>query len=256
MSLLAELQAGFQAFVHQGGHEFDGAVVGDGRADQVTRLDVYYQAYRLRLLEVLRKDFPGLHTLLGPEAFENMALDYLTRHPPSHPSVRQLGKDLENYLTSAHEERPELAEMARFEWTWNAAFDAADREPITPAEFDGLSNEAWATQEFKIHPSVQHLDLRFNVPAIFQAVAREESPPELQGAEEPVAWLVWRKKLNVHWRSLEQDETWALDAAASGHNFAQLCEGLCQWHKETEVPLRMAILLKRWVADGLIVKGG
>jgi hypothetical protein len=54
-------------------------------------------------------------------------------------------------------------------------------------------------------------------------------------------------------RSLGADEAWALDHAREGASFAALCEGLCDWHAETEVAGRAAAMLKQWVGDGMVV---
>lgn len=56
----------------------------------------------------------------------------------------------------------------------------------------------------------------------------------------------------THWRSLGEDEAWALDAVREGGNFGVICEGLCRWHGADEVAMQAASFLKRWVTDGLI----
>jgi hypothetical protein len=134
------------------------------------------------------------------------------------------------------------------------AFDAADESKVSMEELAALPPEAWPGLRFKPHPSVQLLDLAWNVPAFWQAVDQEAEPPEPVSAEEPVSWLLWRAELTTHWRSLGADEAWALAAARDGGNFAELCEGLCRWHEESAVALHAASLLKRWLTDGLLTR--
>jgi hypothetical protein len=145
MNQLADRQAQFQAHLTSGAEAVTAHIIGDDKADSETRLQVYFQAYRLRLIEVLQNDFEGLHTLLGDEGFSRMVQAYLAKHPSRHPSVRWFGQHLPVFLGSQPEyaEHPVLAEMARFEWAWGLAFDAADRSAPGVAAMTEIDPEAW-----------------------------------------------------------------------------------------------------------------
>jgi hypothetical protein len=251
MSQLRELQLDFQAYVRDEDNAAVPAVVGDQRAGREERLDVYYQAYRLRLLEILRNDFSGLAALLDEQGFHALGLAYLAAHPSTHPSVRWFGRHLADFLRTAEPycARPELTEMACFEWAWGQAFDAAD-SPVVDSS--ALEQVPWAELHVGLQASVQRIALHSNVPAVFQAVCSEESLPDVQISDASKQWMLWRRDLDIFWRSLENDEAWALDNCVDGSNLAQLCDGLCRWHDEAEVPLRMAMLLRQWSGEGLI----
>ncbi|MDJ0929398.1 MAG: DNA-binding domain-containing protein [Gammaproteobacteria bacterium] len=255
MSELNRAQQEFQQHLMAGDSTVVKRIVGDARAPAQERLDVYYQAYRLRLIEVLENDFAGLKALLGDD-FAVMVNGYLHAHPSQHPSVRWFGRRLQEFLATVAPwcERFELAEMAAFEWAWGQAFDAADAAVREPDALARISPDAWADLQLELHPSLRFLQLRTNVPMIFGAVARDESMPDLVTETEPVDWLVWRRDLVVRWRSLTVDEAWALQAIADGASFAQLCEGLCDWHDVADVPIRAASFLRGWLTDGLITR--
>lgn len=253
MTQLHADQRAFQAHLETGDDAVAASIVGDARADADTRLEVYYQAYRLRLVEVLQNDFTGVHALLGDDAFRAMVLAYVAAHPSEHPSVRWFGRHLAEFLDrSGHAEHAVLAEMARFEWSWAHAFDAADAAVAGLDAMAGIPAESWAGLRVQFHPSLQRQDLRYNVPALFDAATREAEAPAVAEEADAVPWILWRRELRVHWRSLEPDEAWALDAAADGQTFGHLCAGLCQWHAPDAVPLRGASLLRTWLEEGLI----
>lgn len=257
MNQLAADQQAFQDHLTTGSPAVGASIVGDDKATAKTRLDVYYQAYRLRLVEVLQNDFVGVHALLGDDAFREMTLQYIAAHPSEHPSVRCFGRHLAEFLgTGSWAQHPELAEMAGFEWAWAHAFDALDEPVATAAAMAEMPADRWADLVVTGHASLYRLDLLYNVPALFQAATREESPPPLAGEADPVAWLLWRRDLVVHWRSLDVDEAWALDAALRGDSFGELCAGLCAWHQPDEVPGRAASLLRTWLEEGLLTRVG
>lgn len=254
MSGLARLQAQLQAYLLDQGQP--PPVVGDARAPAGERLAVYHQAYRLRLVQVLRQDFAGVAALAGDEDFTALAHAYLAAHPSRQPSVRGFGHALADFLAGDERwrRRAELAEMARFEWAWGEAFDAPDAATAAPGDLARVPGDAWAELQVQLQPALRQLRLHFNVPAVFGAVTREESLPALTRTADTVAWCLWRHELVVRWRSVAPDEAWALTAAAAGESFAALCEGLCSWHAAEAVPGRAAGLLQQWLADGLVTR--
>ena len=58
----------------------------------------------------------------------------------------------------------------------------------------------------------------------------------------------------MHWRSLDDDERFAIDAAREGSAFGAICEGLLERTGDDEVPLRAAGFLKGWLNDDLVAR--
>lgn len=256
MSLRA-LQADFQGYLLDPGQRaIAERVAGTARVDADTRLGVYAEAYRLRLLEALDTDFPTLHTLLGDDEFDRMGRAYIDAHPSRHFSIRWFGQGLSEFLriTAPYSEHPALTEMAAFEWTMTLAFDAADDPIVTLDDMTAVPPPAWPEMRFTPHASLHRLDLRWNVPTVWKARAADQDiEPPVENAV-PVAWILWRQELNTYFRSLEVDEAWTLDAMIAGQTFADICQGLCEWIDEQHVAPHAAGLLKRWITDGMIAK--
>lgn len=255
MAHLRELQEAVQAYVLHRDCTVGAEVVATARVDAKTRLDIYAEAYRLRLIEALESDFPALRALLGYDAFSALAHAYIEAHPSGHYSIRYFGCHMGRYLAQsrAYQERLWLAALAEFEWALGEAFDAHDATPIGTEAIAALPPSAWPELRLGLHPSVRRLDLVWNAPATWLAVDREEPAPIPDAFPGPVSWLVWRQGLRTFFRSLSDEEAWALDAARGGQGFGAVCEGLCRWVPEAEVSGRAAGLLRQWIAEGLVV---
>lgn len=255
MKALLGLEQDFQQCMLKNDLDMQGQVVSTPQASAAERVKVYVEAYRLRLLEVLQDNYTGLHGLLGDEQFDQMGRAYIDAHPSTHPSVRWFSRHLEDFLrrSGPYSEHPYLAEMAAFEWAQGLVFDAADDSIAGLEALATVPPEAWAGLNFTLHPAVQRLSLDWNMPQVWQTLEAGEAP-ELQKGEMPSPWLLWRAELLTHWRSLNEDEAWALDAVGEGRNFGELCEGLCQWHEASDVAMQAASFLKRWLTDGLITE--
>jgi hypothetical protein len=150
-------------------------------------------------------------------------------------------------------EQPILAELALLEWTLAEVFDSTDAESVQRAAFAAIDPSVWSELSFQFHPSLRRLHLHWNTTAVWQAMSREETPPDPACGEHPVPWLLWRRDLQNYFRSMTGDEAVALDSALRGENFGEICEALAEWLPEDQIPLRAAGLLGAWADSGIIV---
>jgi len=116
--------------------------------------------------------------------------------------------------------------------------------------------ETWPELRFEFIDAMRWLDLYWNVPLFESALDNETEPPARERAEFPQRWLLWRRDYKTCWRSLEVHEAWALQQAADGACFAEICEGLLEWVDSEQVALTAAGFLKQWIADQMLVRIG
>lgn len=254
MGTLARLQHDFQDYVLGKRKRVVRAVRSSSRREAVAGMDVYARAYELRLLEVLRTDFPALRALAGDDVFETVGRAYIRAHPSDSPNARWFGKRFAPFLAQGGSSPPSdvMAEMARFEWAMGLAFDAPDRTALSMDQLARIPHESFAGATFMLHPSVQRIALKWNVPAFWKAIESKADPPSLTAAPEPVQWVVWRPQLATYFRSVESDETLALNAVAEERTFGAVCEALAVVIEPSEVPPRAAQLVRRWTEEGLL----
>lgn len=254
MSYLAELQQAFQGYVLHGTAGVAEQIEPGPLANHERRMSIYYDAYRLRLVEALATDFEALAAALGAEAFERACRSYVEATPSSFRNLRWYAGRFADFLqcTPPWSERPEWADLARFDWTLTLAFDAADAAQVTFSDLAALPADTWGSVAFELHPSVQVIQLRANAPSMRKAVDAQAPLPALELAERPVPWLIWRKGLAPHFRSLSEPEAWALQAVRGGASFPTVCEGLCEWMEPEEASAAAATWLRTWVDDQLI----
>jgi hypothetical protein len=254
MRTLAALQQAFQSYVLRGEPDVAERIGGGERVDPQRRLRIYFDAYRLRLVEALATDYEALRALLGDEAFTAACRAYVEATPSVFRNVRWYGGGLPEFLrvTQPWSRDPTVYEVALFEWTLTLAFDAADAAVVRFEDLAGVPPVDWPALAFVLHPSVQIIELRTNAPAMRKATDAGDQLPEATMADDPRPWLVWRKELTANFRSLGEPESWALAAVRDGANFTALCEGLCGWFSPEEAATQAAGLLRQWVDGELI----
>jgi hypothetical protein len=219
------------------------------------RLDIYRNAYRVRLIDALDDTYPILHAVLGDDVFAALGTEFVAAQPSVHRSIRWYGSELADYLrrNQPYAEQPILAELAQLEWTLAEVFDSADAEPVARAALSAVDAADWSGLTFEFHPSLRRLHFHWNSAAAWRAMSRHEAPPAPVFSDYPVPWLLWRQNLQNYFRSMTTDEAAALDTALSGGSFGAVCETLAQWLPADEIPLRAASLLGLWADSGIIV---
>lgn len=213
---LAALQRRFYALAVGGGEvgEVDDDFVGTPGLSAAKRMQVYADMYLIRLLDTLAEYFPELRAALGDE-YQDVARAYLAAHPPTSPSLRELGRALPAYLAGT---RADLADLALLEWTRLDLFDGPDEETLDVTAVQSLDPAALA-----------------ELPLALAVTARLL----------PNGTLVWRQDFHVHDRAVPPDEAPALARVAAGTRVGLLCDEI----GDADVAFGF---LSRWLADEIL----
>jgi hypothetical protein len=249
---LTQLQADFQAYLMDDvkGAAFKHHIINDKKVGAKKRLGIYYDAYRLRIIEALANVYPNLKKLLGDDLFDSTARSYINMYPSTFRNMRWVGDKMAEHLQVTLRQHPIAAEMATFEWALGLSFDAEDVPILTLQDLAIIPPQDWGSLRFKFQPAVQLFTPTYNVLRVWQALNSDETPPKAKQIKEP--YVVWRKDLNSHYRSLEPAEYAAIQQMMTGASFADLCETLQQNASEEAATVQAAQYLAGWLNEGLL----
>ncbi len=218
------------------------------------RLNIYSIAYRSRLGESLKENYPILARVLGDDAFVELANAFLDHYPSSTPSIRWYGTALADFTIEHADalQHPCLTDLIRMEWALNIAFDAADAEPLQVSDLMAVQPDEWPALQFEPHASLQLLAMNWNIAPLWSALSADENaeadpPEELQHH-----LLIWRLGYTTQYRSVETIEAQLLQAMLDGCSFAELCEIAAQTDPQNAAQT-VAGYLRIWVEAGLLI---
>lgn len=247
MNTLASTQMGFQELVMRGKSD---ATYWSGITGH---MEIYIHAYRGRLIQALKDNFPVLHRALGDDSFAGLASAYFNAEPSRNRSIRWLGDGLCAYIAGRPEiiPHPALLDIARMDWYMRAAFDAADAQCLLVDHLAAIPPQDWPTLTFRTVPSFRILDMQWGVEALWHALSDNEDaqtePPEFS----PHTMLIWRQDLQCRWRTVDATEHLALLWISEQKCFAEICDGLSA--AGIEQPAQHAAqLLQRWVHESVL----
>jgi len=236
MRSLAEEQRVLQRAILDAGRGARPALTGS------SRLDVYRNAYRVRLAGALRSNYPALARVMGDAEFDIAARRYAHARPSSHYSIRWHGAGLAEYLDGP------LADLARMEWALGLAFDARDAEPLAPERLSQIPVERWSELPVAMHPSVSVLDLAWVIEPHWQAMRKDANARTDPPRRGPHALFAWRRGLDAVWRSATLEEGRALLALHRRGSLAGACEAAGPEHEEA-----IGAWFAGWVREGMLV---
>jgi len=251
---LSELQSQFKQYLMFQNGQIDEHIYSTEELSNNFRLAIYANAYCMRLVETLQKDFPAILYLLGDDAFTQAAVAYIKEHPSQHPSLRFFGQYFSEFLhqDTNYRAMPYLSELAQLEWLLVEAFNAKDVSLIQESDVANVPPEAWSTLVLDFQASVHCFQYRWNIIPIWKAEQDEQIPPQPEELDSEEICLVWRQNYMTRYRTLEPDEALVLGSMLEGADFSDMCASLSTIVAADEVALKAAGLLKFWVNAGLI----
>ncbi len=253
MSALSEMQDAFKRYLLLGDNEPELAteVRASGGVSAEARLDVYRNAYYVRLQEALAHDFPAVLAFLGDAEFGRLTAAYLSQQPSTRPSLRWLGERLADFLLAACPE-PAASELARLEWAVLHALDAPDAPVLTGLQEVPASR--WPELRIALHPSVSLLSVHANVNEI-RGAARDARPlPPLR--RDGGFLIVFRAGTGAAVEVLDAAAHALLLALGGSHDLAEACEAIAGARDAAQVPNLVAETLHRgctlgWFSNGM-----
>lgn len=255
---LSDWQEQVQAYLlgpdTQANPTLQGSLQGSTALSAEQGLAIYHNAYRARLLEALRGDYPAVHGWMGDQEFDALALAYLTAYPSKHFSLRWLGAQLATFIDAylIPAQAAPLSELARLEWTFTLAFDALERQPLSLAQMAELPAEEWPSLQVRLHPSAHWLECWHNSLEIWQACKEQSEFPGSRMLSDAEFCFIWRDHLITRYRCLKADEATALRGMTTqGWSFAELCSRLA--YLGDQAPVQAVSWLRQWLSDGLLI---
>jgi hypothetical protein len=159
------------------------------------RIEIYSDAWFLRLEESLVEDFDTVAKAIGEDAFSEAVREFLEANPPTSYAMVGMGDAFPEWLrsTGRFPDKPWLYDVACFERAQYRAFYAEEAKPESFAELASKSGETDLSKiSLKLENAVSLLSSRWDI----QACAEAEEP-EFPPSEETTLILFYRKGLEI-----------------------------------------------------------
>ena len=216
------------------------------------RLDVYHNAYRLRLIDVLLDTFEHTAIYLGDDWFNQLAADYVQLHHSTYTNIGLYGREFPDFLAERLADDKEVSELALMDWKLRRAFDGADSAVMTQDDLQQLASEENTSIRLQPVPTLSISTQHFNTLDIWHAINQDQIPPVVERLPHPIDILIWRKGHSPHFRSLTKIESAAIACVCAGDTLEAIGAALEKDFPDVDVATEFGVMLHRWLGDEII----
>ena len=220
-------------------------IVGPHGKSARKRFAVYRNNVTVSLIAALADIFPAIQRLVGEAFFRDMARLYIAQEPPRSAVMFEYGSGFPAFLESFEpiSSYPYLADVARLEKAWLAAFHSADAVPLQPDALGKIPPEHLAETRFSAHPATRIIQSRYAAVSIFSA-SREERPLEGIRPTAPESGLVTRPFDTVEIRQLPPGAADFFTALISGATLGEAANQTLAEHSGFDLPSAISAMLE------------
>lgn len=227
------------------------ALIGRSGGSPARRFGVYRNNVYAGLISVLAGRFPATAKLVGEEFFRAMAREYVETAPPASALLLAYGAGFAGFIGAFPPASavPYLADVARIEWAWHEAYNAADAEPLSQDALKVLGAQA-DDLIFTLHPSARLVRSIYPVITIWDLTMRDgdDEPGRLPADGEDA--LVLRPALEVAVRRLPPGGAVFIQALMEGTTLSAAAEAALAAEPRFDLATNLAGLMRSGAIAG------
>lgn len=219
-------------------------------------IDIYRNAYRVRLVDSLAEVFERTREWVGEESFRRAAAHHLIVRAPCSWTIDRAGEGFVDTLGDLFSRDPEVPELAWLEWAMHSAFVAADCVPLSPGGFAAATalpaEAAWAGLRLRLVPGLEARAIAFDCGGLWRALAKSENLPKTLELPESRGLVVWREAMTPVFMSVDAVEHECLQLVAASATYGDVCDLLVDRFGEAQAITYAGVMLGRWLSNGWI----
>jgi hypothetical protein len=221
-------------------------IVDDGL--QLQRFNVYRNNFIVLNGDALADMYPVIKRLLGKDAFRVLATAYVREFPPMDRTLLLYGEGFADFLASIPvlSGLPYLADVARLEYAWTAAYHAEDVVPVKPQQLARLSPEALDNLRLQPHPSMHCIDSAYPVYRIWSLNQLTQANEIISLGEGGSQVVVIRPGMEVEVREVSPGALMLLSRLACADTIAEAYSQAV----EVEAEFDLNAFFSRYLFDG------
>lgn len=218
---------------------------------KLERLQIYSNAYILRLREVLTKDFPITFKLVGESRFPIIVEQYLNEYPSLSFNISEVGRWFPLFLSrhSLSTSLPYLSDLASFEWLIGTTYFSVCLPPLNSESLSELSAEAWEKARLTINPTIRFFETKWPLNVIWESHHKNPNDPLPDLGKAPSILLVHRfEESGVGVKPLNTTQLEILKRLQEGKTLGEACD---VFFSDGDDPNELMGWFRDWVETGL-----
>lgn len=209
------------------------------------QLDVYINAYRYRLHDVVAEDYPVLKEYLGKDAFYDLIWAFVNTAQPSHFNIGRFALKLPTFLQERLPNDSFAHELCQLETTIAQLTDPAETSPLEQKHLEGMTPDVFMESRLYPRTALQLVEFTYSVNTYYRKVMDEELPKK---PRRKASYLAVFRHEDVVWRmDLGKAEYDLLTQLFGGKSVGDALEEL-----DESVASKLSEYFSRWMRNGML----
>jgi len=218
------------------------------------RFDIYQNGYRLRLIDLLEKNYPALRNAIGKRAFAAIANQYIDAVPSRQASARFMGDQLPAFLEQTQQLSARNRLLAALEIQLEILSMAANDVCMTLDYLRTLPSESWASLPLKLRTATLMMTCSSGLPEQWNKLLQNKRPKISHATNDQTPYLFWRNDYHhMQFVPLNTIDALLLSDCQNGTTFGECCEKLMAISEENPAE-QAAHALSRWISWGVLAQ--
>ena len=178
------------------------------------QLDVYVNAYRYRLFDVVAEDYPALLYHLGQDQFNKLIWSFIEENTSNHFNIGRYALKLPTFLQNFYPDDIIAHELCELETKLTQLFDATESKALQIEDISTITPDILMESSIQFRDALAFHSFQFSTNFYYQDImdGNKPSAPALKPS-----WVAVFRNNDVMWRmDLEYDEFRLLQLLFSG----------------------------------------
>lgn len=216
------------------------------------QLDVYINAYRYRLFDVVSEDYPAMRHYLGKDAARQLVMAYVNATPSTYYDISRYTTAFPEFVKARSDRF--AYELCIMETALSLLAYETETEALKPEHVKNVTPEQLMGQRLYPRKALQLFAFDYPVNDYFKGVMEEKNP----AAPAPTpSWLAVYRHDDTMWRlALEKEEYTLLNQLFSGMTVGEALEHLLAdaTMDENRLLQNLSQWFARWMKNGLLAR--
>lgn len=209
------------------------------------QLNVYINAYRWRLQDVVAEDYPVLKHYLSDDAFNQLIESFVGTERPSHFNIGRFALKLSGFVAKYLPGDNFAQELCELETAIAQLTDPPETEPLEQKHLEGLTPERLMQSQLYPRKALQLIAFSYPLNSYYRAVIEDASPRKPRRKK---SYLAVFRHDDVVWRmDLEKGEYDLLKTLFSGVTVGEALETVTP-----SIAAKLSEYFSRWIRNGML----
>jgi uncharacterized protein (UPF0276 family) len=209
------------------------------------QLNVYTNAYRYRLYDVVEQDYPVLQHYLGADDFQSLIWDFVTTAEPTHFNIGRFALKLPDFIAKTRPKDIFSHELCYLETRIAHIADYEETQVLEPHHLEGLSLESFMESVLCLRKALQLMSFNFPVNLYYQKVMDKKRANKPRRKQSFLA--VFRNNDSMWRMDLEGEEYHLLEKIFNGYSIEKALESSSDVTQE-----QLSLWFSRWIRNGIL----